>query len=71
LKNCFDVLLEEGREGNPKMMSIGLHCRLVGKPGRAAGLKKFLEYVSQHPDVWVATREEIAIHWRKNFPFGK
>lgn len=63
------MLLEEGRAGNPKMMSVGLHCRLVGKPGRAAALKSFLQYVSTHSDVWVATREEIALHWRKEFPF--
>lgn len=50
-------------------MSIGLHCRLAGKPGRAAALKQFMEYVSKFKDVWVATREEIAIHWRKTHPF--
>ncbi|KAJ3325671.1 hypothetical protein HDV06_003441 [Boothiomyces sp. JEL0866] len=70
LKNTFDILYEEGDE-SPKMMSIGLHCRLVGKPGRAAALVKFLEYISGFPDVWVATREEIANHWRSVHPFEK
>jgi hypothetical protein len=62
------------------MMSIGLHCRIIGnfrflkikgRPGRAAELEKFLEYVSTFDDVWVCTREEIAKHWRDKFPFGK
>ena len=51
------------------MMSIGLHCRLAGKPGRAAALDKFMQYVASHSDVWVASREEIANHWRKIHPF--
>ena len=51
------------------MMSVGLHCRLAGKPGRASAVDKFMAYVASHPDVWVATREEIAIHWRKVHPF--
>ena len=72
LKNTFDILYEEGKDGSqpsPKFMSVGLHCRLVGKPGRAAALKKFLAYVSQHKDVWVCTREQVAKHWREHFPF--
>ncbi|KAJ3091607.1 hypothetical protein HK102_014093 [Quaeritorhiza haematococci] len=71
LKNTFDILYSEGKDPKhpmPKMMSVGLHCRLVGKPGRAAALKKFLDYVSQFDDVWVATREEIARHWHQNHP---
>lgn len=55
LKNAFDVLYEEGEQGSPKMMSVGLHCRLVGKPGRLAALKKFLDYVSTKEGVWITT----------------
>lgn len=69
LKNAFDCLLEEGREGHPKMMSVGLHCRIIGKPGRFQALKNFMEYVKGHKDVWVATREDIALHWRNVHPF--
>jgi allantoinase len=53
------------------MMSVGLHCRLVGRPGRAAALEKFLEYVANFDDVWICTREQIANHWRDRFPFEK
>lgn len=56
-------LLEEGRNGAPKMMTVGLHCRLVGRPGRAAGLAEFIDYVKKKPDVWIARRDEIAKHW--------
>lgn len=67
LKDSLDYLIEEGQGGAPKMMTVGLHCRLVGRPGRAAGLKKFLEYVkSLGDDVFVCTREEIANHWYQN-----
>ena len=65
LKDSFDMLYEEGAD-SPKMMSIGLHCRLVGRPGRAAALKRFLEYVRTHDQVWVCRREEIAQHWWDN-----
>ncbi|KAI8820463.1 uncharacterized protein EV422DRAFT_496895 [Fimicolochytrium jonesii] len=68
LKDAFDMLYQEGVEGTPKMMSIGLHCRLVGKPGRAAALQRFLQYVKSKEGVWIATREEIAKFWRKEFP---
>lgn len=64
LKDSFDVLYAEGG----RMMSIGLHCRLVGRPGRAAALKRFLEYVQGHKDVWYATRLDIANHWLENHP---
>lgn len=64
LKDSFDVLYAEGG----RMMSIGLHCRLVGRPGRAAALKRFMEYVQGHKDVWCATRLDIANHWLKNHP---
>lgn len=63
LKDTFDVLLAEGRDGAPKMMNIGLHCRLVGRPGRAAALARFLDYVQSHEDAWVCTRQAIADHW--------
>ena len=66
-KSCFDMLYEEG-DSHPKMMSIGLHCRIIGKPGRAYGLKKFLEYASSKNDVWFATRLEIARWWLDHYP---
>ncbi len=65
LKDSFDFLYEEG-EHAPKMLSVGLHCRLVGRPGRAMALKRFLDYVQNHSDVWVCTRLEIAEHWYKH-----
>lgn len=64
LRDTFDQLLEEGRSGSPKMMSVGLHCRLVGRPGRARALARFLDHVGAHLDAWVATRADIATHWR-------
>ncbi len=67
LKDSFDVLYEEG-DTAPKMMSIGLHCRLVGRPGRAAALARFLDYVQSHDHVWVTTRLDIARHWMKRHP---
>lgn len=67
LKDSFDVLYAEGSD-TPKMMSIGLHCRLVGRPGRAASLARFLDYIMQHNDAWVCTREDIAKHWVANHP---
>lgn len=63
LTDTFDELYAEGAE-TPKMMSVGLHCRIVGKPGRAAALRKFLTYISDKPDVWVCRRIDIARHWR-------
>ena len=66
LKDSFDVLYKEG-EKNPKMMSVGLHCRLVGKPGRLKSLEKFLDYVLKHDDVWICKRIDIAKHWIKNY----
>ena len=64
LKDTFDVLYAEGS----KMMSVGLHCRLAGRPGRAAALARFVDYVAGHDDAWVARRIDIANHWRKRFP---
>ena len=66
LKDSFDVLYKEG-EKNLKMMSVGLHCRLVGKPGRLKSLEKFLDYVLKHDDVWICKRIDIAKHWIKNY----
>lgn len=70
LKDAFDVLYQEGREGSPKMMSVGLHCRLVGRPGRAAGLRRFIEYVLKHDDVWIPKRIDIARHWHEHHKPG-
>lgn len=68
LKDSFDVLYAEG-EYAPKMMSIGLHCRIVGRPGRFAALQRFVDYVQSHADAWVCTREQIANHWLATHPF--
>lgn len=67
LGNGLDLLLHEGAE-QPKMMSVGLHLRLSGRPGRAADLRRFLDTVAEHPDVWVARRADIARHWRTVHP---
>jgi len=67
LKDSFDVLYAEG-EHTPRMMSVGLHCRLVGRPGRLAGLRRFLEYVRRHEDVWFCRRVDIARHWAARHP---
>ena len=69
LKDAFDVLYAEGEE-RPKMMSVGLHCRIVGRPGKMAGLERFLRYALDHKDVWFARRVEIAKHWRARHPHG-
>jgi len=68
LKDTFDTLYREG-DTAPKMMSVGLHCRLAGRPGRLASIKKFLDYASSHKDVWFCRRIEIAEHWQKNHPY--
>ncbi len=65
LKDSFDMLYEEGQQGAPKMMSVGLHCRLAGRPGRAAALARFLDYIMDHEKVWVARRIDIARHWHE------
>ena len=67
LKDSFDALYEEGKT-NPKMMSVGLHCRLIGRPGRIQSLKKFLDYALKFNDVWICKRIDIAKHWIKNYP---
>ena len=66
LKDSFDCLYKEG-ETHPKMMSIGLHCRLIGRPGRIQSLLKFLDYIQQFKDVWICKRNEIAEHWYQNY----
>ena len=66
LKDSFDTLYEEGKV-SPKMMSVGLHCRLIGRPGRIKSLKKFLNYVLSFKDVWICKRMDIAKYWIKNY----
>ena len=68
LKDSFDMLYAEGEAGAPKMLSIGLHCRIIGRPGRAAALKRALEHFMSHEGVWFATRAEIADHWAAEHP---
>ena len=68
LKDTFDVLYEEG-ETAPKMMSVGLHCRLIGHPGRFAALQRFLDHVQQHDNVWICRRVDIAKHWHAYHPY--
>jgi OHCU decarboxylase len=68
LKDSFDTLYAEGVAGAAKMFSIGLHCRLIGRPGKIAGLKRFLDYAQSHTGVWFPRRIDIADHWRKAHP---
>jgi len=68
LKDAFDVLYAEG-ETAPKMLSIGLHCRLIGRPGRIASLARFLDYIQNHDRVWICRREDIARHWIAQHPY--
>ncbi|HYP95106.1 MAG TPA: allantoinase PuuE [Mycobacterium sp.] len=70
LRDAFDVLYAEGAAGSPKMLSIGLHCRLVGRPARIAALERFLDLVQAHDKVWIARRIDIARHWIAHFPPG-
>ena len=63
LKDAFDVLYEEGQNGSPKMLNVGLHCRLAGRPARAAALQRFVDYVLSHDKVWIPRRIDIAWHW--------
>jgi allantoinase len=69
LKDTFDVLYAEG-ETSPKMMSVGLHCRLAGRPGRFAALRRFLDYVQTRDKVWICRRVDLARHWITQHPFG-
>jgi putative urate catabolism protein len=68
LKDAFDVLYAEGQQA-PKMLSVGLHCRLVGRPGRFAALQRFLDYIQGHSNVWIARRADIARHWMTEHPY--
>jgi len=70
LRDSFDVLYAEG-ETTPRMMSIGLHARLIGRPGRLKSLERFLDHVTAHDKVWIARRIDIARHWRERHPFGE
>ena len=67
LKDSFDCLYNEGKNYHPKMMSVGLHCRIIGRPGRMQSLMKFLDYVQTFDDIWICQRKEIADHWYKNY----
>jgi allantoinase len=68
LRDSFDVLWAEGDE-RPAMMSVGMHCRLLGRPGRLRALQRFLDHVQQHDRVWVTRRIDIARHWAAVHPF--
>ena len=68
LKDSFDVLYAEG-EDSPKMLSIGLHCRIAGRPGRFAALQRFLDYIQSHGQVWICQRVDIANHWIQHHPY--
>ncbi|NYT75807.1 allantoinase PuuE [Alcaligenaceae bacterium] len=68
LRDAFDVLYAEGKHA-PKMMSVGLHCRITGRPGRFAALQRFLDYIQRHDQVWIPTRADIARHWIKHHPW--
>ena len=68
LRDAFDVLYEEGKE-TPKMLSVGMHCRLLGRPGRIRALQKFLDYIESKDRVWVCRRIDIARHWKNRHPF--
>ncbi len=70
LKDTFDTLYMEG-ETAPKMMSVGLHCRLIGRPGRIAALRRFFDYVKQHDSVWLCRRIDIANHWHQHHPYNE
>jgi allantoinase len=71
MKDSFDTLYAEGDPAGldrPRMMSIGMHCRLLGRPGRIGALRRFLDHVAAHPDVWVCRRIDIARHWIATHP---
>jgi OHCU decarboxylase len=68
LKDAFDVLYAEGVAGRPAMMSVGLHCRLIGRPGKLAGLKRFIDYIAGYEGVWCPRRIDIAQHWAAVHP---
>jgi putative urate catabolism protein len=68
LRDSTDYLLHEGRTGTPKMLNIGLHCRLAGRPGRATALARYIDYLATHPDIWITRRIDIAHHWHTTHP---
>ena len=68
LTDAFDVLYREGGAGPARMLNVGLHCRLAGRPGRAAALERFVDHVLSHPDAWVARRVDVARHWHARHP---
>jgi hypothetical protein len=70
LRDTFDVLYAESAV-TPRMMSVGMHVRLVGRPGRLAGLVRFLEYVRRYDDVWICRKVDVARHWREHHPYRK
>jgi putative urate catabolism protein len=70
LRDSFDALYAEGEDA-PKMLSIGMHCRLLGRPGRIVALQKFLDHIARHDRVWVCRRIDIAHHWRQRHPFAE
>lgn len=70
LRDAFDVLYREGTQGAPKMLSIGLHCRIVGRPARTAALEHFLDHIQSHDKVWITRRINIAEHWHQTHPPG-
>jgi OHCU decarboxylase len=71
LRDSFDMLYAEGEAGAPRMLSIGLHCRLVGRPGRTGALDRALKHILEHEGVWFATREQIADHWAREHPVAQ
>jgi peptidoglycan/xylan/chitin deacetylase (PgdA/CDA1 family) len=73
MKDTFDALYAEGDpsgDNAPKMMSIGMHCRLLGRPGRITALQRFLDHIQSHDKVWVARRIDIARHWKATYPYA-
>ncbi|MEE8444478.1 MAG: allantoinase, partial [Alphaproteobacteria bacterium] len=68
LRDSFDTLYAEGAE-TPRMMSVGLHCRLAGRPGRIAALARFIDHAQTHEHVWFCRRIDIARHWREHHPW--
>ena len=71
LRDSFDLLYEEGRRGAPKMMSVGLHCRLAGRPGRALALERFIDHIAGREKTWIARRVDIARHWHEHMSLNE
>ncbi|KAM0747463.1 glycoside hydrolase/deacetylase [Meredithblackwellia eburnea MCA 4105] len=69
MTEAFDVLYEEGEEGEPKMMTVTLHPHIIGRGSRCYYLEEFIKYIKSKPDVWITTREEVATHWRNTYPY--